>query len=121
MHALFYICLLGFSTSAPEKIIHYLFLRLLGFSPSSPYIHEKQGDCEIKAREAGEMGICYDEDKLTYTITAVDNIIEAIVTNKGHVAAKWVDDILLINHGHLIERPDCWLRFRVVPQYLIWH
>ncbi|XP_078151811.1 uncharacterized protein LOC144547079 [Carex rostrata] len=89
--------------SAPEKIIHYLFLRLLGFSPSSPYINEKQGDCERKAREAGEMGICYNEDKSTYTITAVNNIIEAIVTNKGHVAAKWVDDILLINHGHLSD------------------
>ncbi|KAJ4771354.1 hypothetical protein LUZ62_055611 [Rhynchospora pubera] len=58
------------------------------------------------------MGIYYNRNDSTYTITAIDNIIETTVTKSGKVAANWVDEILLAH--------DSRLRYQIVGLDLEW-
>ncbi|KAJ3684944.1 hypothetical protein LUZ61_014108 [Rhynchospora tenuis] len=47
------------------------------------------------------MGIYYNEDDSTYTVTIGDDVITATFTASGEVAADWVDDILYVHRWRL--------------------
>ncbi|KAJ1689627.1 hypothetical protein LUZ63_013782 [Rhynchospora breviuscula] len=47
------------------------------------------------------MGIYYNEDDSTYTVTIRDDVITATFTASGEVAADWVDDILYVHRWRL--------------------
>ncbi|KAJ4771357.1 hypothetical protein LUZ62_055614 [Rhynchospora pubera] len=47
------------------------------------------------------MGIYYNEDNSTYTVTIGDDVITATFTASGEVASDWVDDILYVHKRRL--------------------